>query len=167
MAPCSPAAMPITGLNPESSPIVYGWTMNTIDVLHIAVSWGLLVLIWLVQLILYPAFLRIPERQFTAYHRWYAMRITLIVLPLMIGEIILLMGWWWMGTDRSAAYLATLAVIVVWLSTFRLQVPIHRRLQHGKDDTLIHRLVWTNWIRTAAWTLKAAVVTLVAIRSGL
>ena len=131
-----------------------------------AVSCSLFVLIWLVQLIIYPGFMRIPARDFVAYHRWYAKRITVIVLPLMLAEVILLMGWWWAGADRSAAYVATLAVFIIWLSTFRLQVPIHKRLQHGKDEALIRRLVATNWIRTAVWSLKTLVVTMAVITNG-
>lgn len=129
-------------------------------------SWALLVLIWLVQLIIYPGFIRIPAGIFIAYHRWYANRIAIIVVPLMLAEVILLMGWWWAGADRSAAYVATLAVFIIWLSTFGLQVPIHKRLQHGKDDALIRQLVATNWIRTAAWSLKTLVVTTAVIRHG-
>jgi hypothetical protein len=123
------------------------------------VSWGLFVLIWIVQLIIYPGFRRIPERHFVAYHRWYATRISIIVIPLMIAEAFMLPAWWWAGADGSAAYIAALAVIIVWLSTFKLQVPLHKRLQHGKDDALVRRLVATNWIRTAAWSTKALVVT--------
>jgi hypothetical protein len=133
---------------------------------NIAFSWGLAILIWLVQLIIYPGFHRIPREVFPVYHRWYALRISLVVLPLMIGEVIFVVGWWWSGADPNDAYLATLAVGVVWLSTFMLQVPIHKRLYDGKDDDLIRRLVATNWIRTAAWSLKAFVVTMVAVRAG-
>lgn len=136
--------------------------MIDIATLQIAVSWGLFTLIWLVQVIIYPGFLRIPEQCFTAYHRWYALRISCIVLPLMLAEVIFLLGWWWVGGDWSAVYIATLAVVVIWLSTFRLQVPLHKRLQNGKDDVLIRRLVLTNWIRTSAWSLKALVVTAVS-----
>ena len=130
-----------------------------IDTINTAISWGLFVLIWLVQIIIYPGFHRIPTAEFVEYHRWYAYRISIIVLPLMLCEIVALLGWWWYGADRTAAYVATLAVSSVWLSTFGLQVPIHKRLQYGKDDALIRRLVATNWIRTAAWSIKALVVT--------
>ena len=136
-----------------------------VDILNTAVSWGLLILIWLVQIIIYPGFHRIPSANFVAYHRWYAFRISVVVMPLMLGEIVLLLCWWWGGAERSAAYIATLAVFVVWLSTFGLQVPTHKRLQHGKDDDLIRRLVATNWIRTLAWSIKAGVVTLAALQS--
>ena len=140
--------------------------MSSIACFQITVSWALLVLVWLVQLIIYPGFIRIPARYFSAYHSWYASRITIIVLPLMLAEVILLLSWWWGGADRSAAYIATLAVIIVWLSTFQLQVPIHKRLKNGKDKDLIRQLVVTNWIRTSAWSFKTLVVTTAVFRSG-
>jgi hypothetical protein len=49
-------------------------------------------------------------------------------------------------------------VLIVWLSTFVLQVPIHNRLKAGKKDSKIRHLVATNWIRTVSWTLKTGAV---------
>jgi hypothetical protein len=46
-----------------------------------------------------------------------------------------------------------------------LQVPIHNQLKTAKDAKLIQRLVATNWIRTAAWSLKAATVSIVTLGS--
>jgi len=46
-------------------------------------------------------------------------------------------------------------VLLIWLSTFLIQVPIHNQLGIGKDSFLIKRLVQTNWIRTILWTSKA------------
>ncbi len=140
--------------------------MSSIACFNLAVSWALLVLIWLVQLIVYPGFNRIPAGNFSTYHSWYAKRIAMIVGPLMLAEVILLIGWWWAGADRSAAYVATLAVFIIWLSTFRLQVPLHKRLQNGKDKDLIRLLVVTNWIRTSAWSFKTLVVTTAVFRIG-
>ena len=141
--------------------------MFIIDSFNLAVSWGLTILIWLVQLIIYPGFHRVPPEDFVLYHRWYALRISVVVMPLMLFELVLLLGWWLGGADGSSAYMATLAVSIVWLSTFGLQVPTHKRLQTGKSDALINRLVATNWIRTAAWSLKAVIVTLATARNGL
>ena len=89
----------------------------------------------------------------------------MVVLPLMLFELVFLLGWW-LGADGSSAYMATLAVGIVWLSTFGLQVPIHKRLQTGKRDALIRRLVATNWIRTAAWSVKAIIVSATIARGG-
>jgi len=133
--------------------------MASIAVANIALGWGLVVLIWLVQVIVYPGFSRIPRQGFHTYHRWYTLRIGAIVTPLMVGEVIAVAAWIWLRPHAWSAYLSAAAVVLVWGSTLVLQVPIHRRLQHGKDADLIRRLVATNWIRTVAWSAKAVVVT--------
>jgi hypothetical protein len=137
--------------------------MALFESLNLAVSWGLLVLIWLVQIIIYPAFDRIPAEDFRAFHRWYTVRIAAIVAPPMIGEALLTLHWIWSQPRATPALAATTLVAVVWLSTFGLQVPLHRRLQQGKAEDLIRRLVATNWVRTLAWSAKAVVVTINAV----
>ena len=47
---------------------------------------------------------------------------------------------------------------VIWLSTAALQVPAHGRLVSGFDAEVGSFLVTTNWIRTVAWSARAAVV---------
>jgi hypothetical protein len=137
-----------------NAPIVY--------IFNVAISWGLLVLIWLVQIIIYPGLGRITSKDFVDYHRWYVTRISAIVLPLMICEAITTIGWLMINPYSFYARFAAFLVVIIWLSTFLLQVPIHRQLQSGKDDTRIRRLVNTNWIRTTAWTVRAFVVTISA-----
>jgi hypothetical protein len=89
----------------------------------------------------------------------------IVVLPLMLAELILTV-WWIRSDDYSlVSVLAGVLVLIVWLSTFVLQVPIHNRLKTGKEDREIRRLVTTNWIRTAAWSLKAATVSINTISS--
>ncbi len=129
---------------------------------NLAVSWGLLVLIWLVQVIIYPGLFRIPSKEFVDYHSWYTIRITAIVLPLMIGEVMITAGWLILDKVTIFSAVAAIFVVLIWISTFMLQVPIHKQLQAGKDKTLISQLVKTNWIRTFAWSMKAIVVTIAA-----
>lgn len=138
---------------------------NVLPYANIAVSWGLLILIWLVQIIIYPGFQRISDDDFAGYHRWYVKRISSVVLPLMIAELTLTI--FWVRTDGYAisSVFAGLLVLIVWLSTFMLQVPIHNQLKKGKNGMQIQRLVITNWIRTAAWSLKAATVSIYTINS--
>ena len=132
---------------------------------NLAISWGLLILIWLVQLIIYPGFYLIPSELFVSYHRWYVIRISAVVLPLMVAELILTI--WWILSDAysSISLLAGFLIITVWLSTFVLQVPIHNQLRNSKVDKLIRRLVVTNWIRTVAWSLKTVLVSIDTITS--
>jgi hypothetical protein len=75
--------------------------MLVFESINLAVSWGLTILIWLVQLIIYPGFHRVPREDFVLYHRWYALRISMIVMPLMLFELVLLLGWWLGGADGS------------------------------------------------------------------
>jgi hypothetical protein len=131
----------------------------TLSLYNLAVSWGLLSLIWLVQTIIYPGFASIPAADFAGYHRWYVKRISAVVAPLMIGEALIAVAWLQRDNFSSLSSLSAFLVAVVWISTIVLQVPIHRHLEAGKDLPAIRRLVATNWIRTASWTVKTLVVT--------
>jgi hypothetical protein len=128
-------------------------------IFNLVLSWGLLALIWLVQVIIYPGFHQIPSGSFIDYHRWYVKRISIIVLPLMISELTMT-AWWLFDAGSSVSVISAGLVLIVWLSTFLLQVPIHHRLKFGKEENLIRRLVATNWVRTIAWSLKALLITL-------
>lgn len=117
------------------------------------VAFGLVVLIWLVQLVIYPAFGAIAPGRFVAWHAGYTRAINWVVAPLMFAQVALLIGLlaarpsWWAG-------LSAVLVVVAWAATFALAVPAHDRLQAiGPDPELIDRLVATNWIRTVTWTL--------------
>lgn len=129
------------------------------SILNTGVSWGLFILIWLVQLIIYPGLIRIPAMEFTDYHNWYMARISTVVLPLMICEAFIAIAWFFLPVNPVYASLSGGLVAIVWLSTFTLQVPIHRRLRAEKDELMIRRLV------IFTWSLKAVIVTIAAARS--
>jgi hypothetical protein len=57
---------------------------------------------------------------------------------------------------RPARVLAL--VLVIWATTGLVQVPLHARLTQGFDAAAHRRLVATNWVRTAAWALRAGLV---------
>jgi hypothetical protein len=42
------------------------------------------------------------------------------------------------------------------------KVPCHKKLDKGLDLPAAHRLVRTNWIRTAAWTARGVVAILIS-----
>lgn len=120
-----------------------------------AISWGLLVLIWVVQLVHYPSFAYIDERQFEAFHQHHTRSISYIVLPLMLLELGMA-GILTLQYNFQWNYIVPLIIVLlIWGSTFLIQVPDHNSLAAGKDLSTIQRLVHTNWIRTVLWTLKA------------
>ncbi|MBT6460903.1 MAG: hypothetical protein HOK49_00020 [Opitutae bacterium] len=113
---------------------------------------GLMVLIWLVQLIIYPTFQKIPESDFRNWHRIYCRRIGYIVLPLMLGQVIFTIGYFMDQQETNPCL--PVALTMTWIITFAVSAPIHDRLQkNGKDPIQIKKLIRTNWYRTILWTL--------------
>lgn len=125
--------------------------MNT-TLLPDIINFGLVVLIWLVQLIIYPAFASIAENEFASWHRKYVKTISFIVSPLMLAQMALVLRLAFTQPNLPN-FLMLSGILIIWISSFSLSVPYHNKLlQSGKDQTVIRRLVLTNWIRTVLWT---------------
>lgn len=117
------------------------------------VNFGLVVMIWLVQLIIYPSFYEIEESRFADWHRLYTKRISYVVIPLMILQVILLIYFLTQEGIGPVRVLQSVLITAAWGITFFVSVRCHNRLSIGKEKSAIRRLVSTNWYRTAAWTL--------------
>ncbi|MEQ8765077.1 MAG: hypothetical protein RL885_14185 [Planctomycetota bacterium] len=121
---------------------------------QLGVTWTLVGLIWVIQVVHYPLFAAVGEQHFNAYHRSHSSRITWLVGPLMVSEALL--ATMLLLRDPSDPLLLSGLVLVVLLfaSTAFIQVPLHHRLTRGLDPLTVRRLVATNWIRTVAWSLR-------------
>jgi hypothetical protein len=64
-----------------------------------------------------------------------------------------------------AALVGLALVGMIWGSTALLQVPRHTTLGSGFDRTALSGLVLTNWLRTAAWSVRGALVLWMAARA--
>lgn len=113
---------------------------------------GLLVLIWLVQIIIYPGMHGWDQTRFASLHRAYSKRISFIVGPLMSAQAVLALHQLTVAQDFVAA-VQVLLIALVWGVTAFISVPLHRRLGRGYDAEAVNRLINTNWIRTAGWSL--------------
>ncbi len=120
-------------------------------------------IIWFVQIVHYPLFAQVAPGSFARYEAEHATRTGWVVGPLMCAELatamLLLAPRFrppWVSAPAAAAG-AGLAVLI-WLSTGLVQVPLHNRLAAGFDARSISLLVATNWVRTLAWTARAALV---------
>jgi len=129
---------------------------------NLIITWTLVGLIWVIQLVHYPTFDFVQGTSFLAFHKHHTASITIIVMPLMLAE--LAVGFYLARHFQWFYLLPLLLVLLVWLSTFLLQVPIHNQLGSGKDSILIQKLVKTNWIRTILWTIKAIWISYYFIR---
>lgn len=134
---------------------------------NVAATLFLVGLIWTIQMVHYPLFAQVGSENYVAYQAGHQWRITVIVLPTMILEIgtaflmILLrpavMPAW-------AAWVGAALVILIWASTFFLQVPQHSILDRGFDMRAYELLVNTNWVRTVAWSLRGGLMMWVVTR---
>lgn len=125
---------------------------------HLFATLTMFGVIWIVQLVHYPLFAGVGSDGFTAYEASHQARITWIVLPAMLlelGTAILLVMQRPSVVPLWLVWLGLALVGIVWLSTAFVQVPLHTTLSAGFDGEAHTRLVASNWVRTAAWSLRA------------
>ncbi len=125
-----------------------------------AASLYLMGLIWLIQIVHYPLMGKVGSESFVDYERLHARWITPIVAVPMLIELacsVLIVAWRPPSIPAWLAWSGLALVAVIWISTFALQVPLHSRLSQGFNAQAHSQLVDTNWIRTMAWSARAAV----------
>ena len=119
---------------------------------RVAVDFGLVVLIWLVQLIIYPGFRYYSPTELAIWHPKYSNLITLVVGPLMLAQVGLVGNNLWQRYSWPAL-LSALLVGLMWAATAFVSVPIHNAIAGGDaSSATLARLVATNWYRTVGWT---------------
>lgn len=128
--------------------------------IHLAVTWMLVGLIWVVQILVYPQFRRVAPEEFRDYHFAHCFRIGLIVAPLLFVEATSAAWLLYEGRQALPFLVSTGLIPIIWLTTAVFQAPIHTRLGRGFDVPLIRRLILSNWIRTLAWTSRGILVSL-------
>ena len=117
------------------------------------VDFGLVVLIWIVQLVIYPGFYYYEKEALLKWHAKYTGYISVIVMPLMLGQLGLHI--YWIFEDLNVIRGIVLIMILAnWAVTFLVAVPLHGNISNGKDLVYsLQSLVRTNWIRTILWTI--------------
>lgn len=120
--------------------------------------------IWVVQLVHYPSFFRVERGQFREFIRFHGRQISWIVLPLMTAELATALALLWLIGSSEVYILNLIGVGLIWLVTMTLSIPCHARLADGYDAKVIHRLVVTNWLRTALWSLRSGLLISLALK---
>ena len=124
-------------------------------------TFGMLGVIWLVQLEIYPLQIHVKREDYLAYQAAHMHRVSFVVGPLMLVEVAT--SAWLLFLPLSScgmtlAWVGVGLVFLLWISTLVLQVPCHWKLEKERDEAVIRRLVRTNWVRTVGWTARAVVV---------
>ena len=149
---------------PPFPPSLPDWTPWLL-LAHLGVTWGMTGLIWFVQVVHYPLLGRLGEAYFLPYHRQHCERTGYVVGPLMFLELGSAAVLTYLLTPppgtpaRTAAWAGLVLLGIIWASTALLQIPQHNRLGAlGPDPATLRALLRGNWLRTAAWTLRAVLV---------
>lgn len=118
-------------------------------------------IIWFVQLVQYPSFAKVDSESFPEFHAHHSATISIIVAPLMVAEAVSAIVFLWAPLRVQTPWeiwLGIALIVVIWASTFLLQVPAHARLSSEFDEGTWRMLVNSNWVRTVAWSARSLLV---------
>ena len=128
---------------------------------HLGSSLYMVGLIWFVQVVHYPLFDSVGKLEFPSYEQRHTALTTWVVAPPMLieGATAVLLIWFRpTGVPQLFVWSGLALLCVSWLSTAFIQVPCHELLSKVFKSVVHQRLVLTNWLRTAAWSLHGGLV---------
>ena len=127
--------------------------LELLMIIRTTIDFGLVVLIWLVQVIIYPSFLYTTKEHLCKWHQTYTNLISFFVIPLMFSQLFLVLYLTYKNPNLLNIT-SCMMVGLAWLSTLVLSVPLHSQIAQGSgDEVVLQSLVSTNWPRTLVWTL--------------
>jgi len=135
----------------------------TLLLVHAAVTWFMVGLIWTIQLVHYPLFSRVGESEFAGYENEHTRRMGRLLVVPAGAEVVTGAALVW-GRPPEVGLLAVLIagalLVAIWIITAIVHVPLHSRLERGYSAVAAARLVAANWLRTGLWTARGVAVAL-------
>jgi hypothetical protein len=128
---------------------------------HFAASFIMLGVMWFVQIAYYPNLQYIGGPEFIRYQQEHIRRVTAIAWAMLIVELItaaVLPFFPALLWRRWALFLNLLLLLVIWCSTWSVQVPLHKILEQGFEAEAHRRLVRSNWVRTICYSLRGVIL---------
>jgi hypothetical protein len=120
-------------------------------------TWFMVGITWFAQIVHYPLMKCVGRDEFVGYELQNTQRTGWVVGPAILVEGLTAVAVLLRpprGVLPFQTWVGFGLLVVIWLSTFFLQVPKHNQLTRGFDDQVQRTLVATNWIRTIAWSLR-------------
>lgn len=135
-------------------------TTTWLLLIQAAATWGMVGLIWFVQIVHYPLYTKVGPEQFVTYQQAHTQLVSLVVIPLMLAELFaaVLLAVAKNPVFQTTAWVALALVLAIWAVTFTVQVPQHNRLCQQFDLQTAQQLVRGNWIRTFLWSCRGGIV---------
>ena len=143
-----------------------GKSMNHISIINLFISSFMLGLITVTQFVSYPLFSKVKLSNFTFYHYHYTNNISFIAAPAMIAELAIAIIIF-LNIQSLLSSLNLLIIVILFISTFLIQVPIHNKLKSQGNIVLFKKLVLSNIIRTILWLSKCIVSIIIIVKEKL
>lgn len=120
--------------------------------LQLLADFGMCLVLWIVQLVIYPSFLRLQPMEIVEWHRTYTFRISFVIMPCMLTQLAIGVARAYMEpSEMNITYLSL--VLITWTLTFFVSVPLHNKVSRGEGSAEVFQsLVRTNWPRTLLWS---------------
>ena len=116
--------------------------------------------IWVIQIVHYPSFHFIEKELYTAFQKFHMNKISIIVIPIMLAELITGMMLFLDKSSKSPFLIVSFVILVlIWLITGVFFSKAHNELMKGYQELVVNQLVVMNWIRTLLWTLRLLLLT--------
>lgn len=133
--------------------------------IHAISTVSILTLIIMVQVLIYPQFRHVGQNELSSYSRFHIKRISWVVVPIMLSELLSLVGVW-MNTELRSLWLVvgTGVLGLIWGLTFTKIAPLHEKIASTANPKLIPTLVKLNLIRTLLWLIKSVAIVVVIYR---
>ena len=116
--------------------------------------------IWVIQIVHYPSFHFIEKELYTAFQKFHMNKISIIVIPIMLAELITGMMLFLDKSSKCPFLIISFVILVlIWLITGVFFSKAHNELIIGYQELVVNQLVVMNWIRTLLWTLRLLLLT--------
>ena len=114
-------------------------------------------IIWVIQLLHYPAFHFIKESDYVEFQHFHMERISFIVVPVMVLELFsaFMLVYY---IQSNLLILCLIILLFIWLITFIFFTKLHQSLLGGYDKTIVDKLVRINWSRTILWSIRLIIL---------
>ena len=122
---------------------------------HLIFSSVMTGVIWVIQIVHYPSFHFIEKELYTAFQRFHMNKISIIVIPIMLAELITgILLLFDKSSKNPFLTISLIMLILIWAITGVFFAKAHNKLIIGYQELVVNQLVVMNWIRTLLWTLR-------------
>lgn len=127
--------------------------LKNLFLITVLADFGLVVLIWMVQLIIYPSFLYYKKEDLILWHKKYTLQIALVVIPLMFIQLGIALLNVYLELN-IVSVISLIVVLFLWVFTFSSFAPLHFKISDARaNQELLELLVKRNWVRTLLWSI--------------